>query len=225
LAKILPKKVIVKQEISYLPQWQSRNLMRDFVSGKKLARKDPKWKDSGARTALEYEFWTHHVCGTVCLQMLLESYGIKKKLFDLIKDLKKVAAYKAKKVKLDQNYRTNNSHVAGLFYEQFCNYLESNYPFKAKIVSPMTLDRIFWELSKGNHVIASVHPSIRDYQSASTNQKGGHLVLVVGYDQVKKVVIIHNPSGFILKTQENHEIPYQEFLRFFAGRGIVVEKV
>jgi len=224
-ALISSKKNFFKQSITYSSQWESKKLVEDFVSRKKLARQDPNWKCSGAESKIEYEFWTHHICGTACLKMILDSNGIKKRIFDLVRDLKKIGAYKAKKVKLDRNYQTDVSHVDGLFYKQFCNYVVKNYPFKANVVSPMTLNRIIWEISRENYVIASVHPSIRTYRKSLANNAGGHLVIVNGYDSKKKVLIINNPSGFYPDSQHDCTIPFSDFERFFSGRGMVIKKI
>ena len=41
-------------------------------------------------------------------------------------------------------------------------------------------------------------------------------------DKNKKVIYIHNPSGYYDKSQINHEIPQSDFKRFFSGKGIII---
>ena len=85
-----------------------------------------------------------------------------------------------------------------------------------------TLKRILFETGSENLVIASVDPAIRDKSNTPANVTGGHLVLVTGYDRKKKTITIHNPSGSYKKSQENYEMTFEEFQKFFAGRGIAV---
>lgn len=224
LAIFLPQKSAVKQNITYKSQFASEKEVKAFVTGKKLARLDVKWKSFGALSPLDYEFWVFHICGTACLQMILATHGIEKKIFELARDLKKAGAYVPQKIQLNDQYQTHPEHVAGLFYRQFCDYINRNYPFTANIAQPLTLDRIRWELSNNNYVIASVHKDIREFQTAEKNQGGGHLVVVTGYNKITGTVTIHNPSGFHQHSQQNHQIPVPAFVNFFAGRGVVIRK-
>lgn len=87
----------------------------------------------------------------------------------------------------------------------------------------MILKEIIKAVSEGNFVIASVNPEIRDPQIDS-KYSGRHLVLVFGYDMDAGTLILHNPSGIYGKSQENVEISFSDFNKFFAHRGIVVYK-
>ena len=62
------------------------------------------------------------------------------------------------------------------------------------------------------------------FVNADTNPKtkGGHLVLMLGYDIDKKLFYFHNPSGFKKETQEYASISFSDFKKFFGYKGIIV---
>ena len=91
--------------------------------------------------------------------------------------------------------------------------------------STLSLVGICHLLAQKKLVIASVNPNIRGIPTANSNQIGGHLVLVVGYNSTNQTVTIHNPSGFVSNdSQEFQVISTDEFSNYFAGRGIALEK-
>jgi len=111
---------------------------------------------------------------------------------------------------------------SGLQYKEFCIFAKEKFKLTARPVSILTLNQIKYEISKKNFVIISVHPDIRHPESVPPSQ-GGHLVLVVGYDDQKQGVYIHNPSGYESNnSQSNAFISYKNFHKFFANRGIVI---
>lgn len=46
---------------------------------------------------------------------------------------------------------------------------------------------------------------------------------MVGYDKAKQEFYLHNPSGISQETQEYAAVKFNDFKRFFSGRGIVVQ--
>ena len=106
---------------------------------------------------------------------------------------------------------------------ELCKYVKEKFNLNAKIAKLLTLNRIKDEISRGNFVIISVHPSIRFPDSTAPAKRGGHLVLVVGYDE--KGIYIHNPSGYKSNnSQERAFVKYEQFKKFFANRGIVIKR-
>ncbi|MFH1565667.1 MAG: hypothetical protein ABIB98_00495, partial [bacterium] len=87
----------------------------------------------------------------------------------------------------------------------------------------MSLGRIKREISQGNYVIASVSHKIRNPESNS-KIKGGHLILILGYNLEKGIFVFHNPSGDTTESQVYAEISFPRFKEFFARRGIVIYK-
>jgi len=86
----------------------------------------------------------------------------------------------------------------------------------------MSQKELMHELSQGNYVIAGASPEIRNPHS-KPRVKGGHLVLMLGYDTSKREFYFHNPSGISKETQEYAAISFEDFKKFFSERGIVVE--
>jgi uncharacterized protein YvpB len=216
-----PKRKQIKLPIPYYSQFISRELIRDFLNNTVPIQNDPKWKESGAKTKEEYERWAWNGCGMVCLQMIL-SYKFHKKL-PFVELGKRCLAYHGytihEKAKEKHDYK---NYYDGLFYTQFLTFIQKEYNLNAKIISPMIEKEIITALDANNFVIVSVHPAIRNPESIPDDNRG-HLVLVVGYDINKNIFYLHNPSGLYMTSQEFAEIGFQDFTKFFAQRGIVIE--
>ena len=59
--------------VPYYSQWESPDLVPQFLDGSMASAADPRWAASGARTPAEYGFWAPRVCGLACLRMILSS--------------------------------------------------------------------------------------------------------------------------------------------------------
>ena len=57
--------------VPYFAQFESRELIPEFLSGKRDPADDPLWHLSGASDSHEYAKWCSHICGMACLKMLL----------------------------------------------------------------------------------------------------------------------------------------------------------
>jgi hypothetical protein len=107
-------------------------------------------------------------------------------------------------------------------YREFAEWI-SSYVLKAQVYTKLNIKGIQYALSNGRMVIASVNPNIRGYDTATLNQKGGHLVVVTGYNLKENTITINNPSGFYsTKTQIGHTLSVPNFFKYYAGRGIVI---
>jgi|SRR5215213_8283972 len=112
----------------------------------------------------------------------------------------------------------------GLFYKPYTTFVEQEFGWKARIVQGMSQGELMHELSEGNYIIAGVSPRIREPQS-EPKVKGGHLVLLLGYDKAKHEFYLHNPSGTSQVTREYAAVSFDDFPKFFSGRGIVIQGV
>ena len=112
----------------------------------------------------------------------------------------------------------------GLRYRQFTEFLKGEFGIESRVSGVLLPRDIMKEIAAGNYVIVSVSPQIRD-PKARPRKKGGHLILIKGYDLKKQHFVINNPSGDFNKTQQDFEIRFKDFRRFFAGRGIVIQGV
>ena len=111
---------------------------------------------------------------------------------------------------------------AGLYYKPYLTFVKEELGWNAYVAQGMLLKEIMEELSKGNYIITSVNPKIR-YPDSRPETKGGHLVLLLGYDRVKQELYLHNPSGISKNTQEYAAVSFKDFKKFFSGRGIVIK--
>lgn len=111
--------------------------------------------------------------------------------------------------------------LKGLFYAPFVTFIKKEFRLKGVVVSLLSIEEIIHALDQGNLVSSSVSPLIRDVNLKPVS-KGGHLVLVIGFDQKESFLIFHNPSGDTKASQEAVHIPLSDFERFFAHRGIII---
>ncbi len=208
----LPSRYVL-ENTPYCSQFASAELVGSIVDKEIPAYADPKWQESGASTLEEYEYWAWNLCGMACLKSILDANGfIGKTLVELAKQCSEYGGYKLLADDVD-----------GLFYREFVEFVSQEFGIAGEVVKELSTERIIQELASNNFVIASVHPSIRN-PNAEPPRKGGHLVLVVGYDRSEKdeKLILHDPSGYYGVSQEFAPIFLKDFLKFFAGRGVVL---
>lgn len=203
---------VLIRNVPYYSQWESPKLVRRILEDKISAKNDPSWKSSGARNPTEYELWSKNGCGMACLKMVL-AYKTGKKL-QIVKLGKKCASYGGYKIRWEK--------IDGLYYYPFLKFINKEFGLSGKVLAPMSTKDIVKKIKNNNFVIASVHHSIRN-PSSNPSKKGGHLILVLGFDSERRIFYFHNPSGHLKSTQEYAEISYVDFGKFFANRGIVIE--
>jgi hypothetical protein len=196
----------------YFAQWESRELVEDFLSGRLTACDDPLWAKSGAKTPQEYAEWAGHLCGMACLKMVL-AHRLERTipLFDLARSCEKFGGYQ----------KSPTGEIKGLYYKPFTDFVGTEFGIKAEICVDFPVEKILEVVNERAFFLASVHPSLR-HPSTDTPAKGGHLVLVFPNEKVPGRLMFHNPSGFTKATQENVEIDSQTFDRFYASRGILI---
>lgn len=200
----------MRRHVPYFSQWESRELVGKILAGTIKAEADPSWRTSGALTRSEYAIWSWTGCGMACLKMLLAHQDVLVSLVELGKGCVRYGGY-------DMPLQSSK----GLKYAPFVGFVKDTFDLDAKVVVGLPLSQICLELSRGSYVIASVHPSIRSTPSRP-KQKGGHLVLLLGYDLDKQEFYFHNPSGDSTKSQEYAAVTFKDFRQVFGYQGIIV---
>ncbi len=203
-------------EAPYYSQFMSADLVEKYIHGEVALSTDPLWVQSGADNEDEYERWTWSDCGIACFKMILAAGDKKYASIPLVKLAKKAGEYGVFKIK--------DKKISPLYYAEFCSFVRSEYRLNAKSIPALSFCEIKGAISRGDFVIASVHPNIRNPES-NPPKRGGHLILVVGYDDRSRGFYINNPSGFQSNgSQERVFVPYAQFRKFFAYRGIVIQR-
>lgn len=213
-------KKFLHKGVTYYSQFESKELVGDFLSGLKDVTSDPLWKQSGAKTKEEYSIWSWNGCGMSCLKMILKYKT--KTVWPLVELGKRCLKYDGYRVNEQAKYANDfKNYYDGLFYRPFLQFVTKEFGLNAEVRSPLVIKEIIIELDKGNFVITSVSPAIRDINSERNDR--GHLVLVLGYDLDKKLLYFHNPSGLPGKSQEYVKISFKDFEKFFNHRGIIID--
>ena len=145
-----------------------------------------------------------------CLKMILAHKT--NEIVPLVTLGKQCAKYDGYKLPLENH--------PGLYYKPFVQFIKEKYRLNSRATSALTLADIKNTLSNGGYVIASVTPEIR-FPEKDPAKKGVHLVLLFGYDDIKQVIYLHNPSGF-KNSQEKVAISYGQFKKFFDNKGVII---
>lgn len=188
------------------PESAERSLKKEL-----RAVDDPHWALSGAVSPERYAQWAFTMCGMACTAMALRYFsGDETQPAALAEDALSHGVYK------------EHAEISSMHYKEYATWTGS-HGLKANVYSRLTLGGIRHLLSRGMLVMVSANPNIRGYDTAPCSQKGGHLVLVTGFDRDADTITINNPSGFLsTNTQKGHRVRTKDFKRFFAGRGIAL---
>lgn len=201
--------VAVRHEVPYYAQWESADLVPEFLSGRVKAEDDPLWSRSGAATAEEYAFWSWRTCGVACLRMAMGFWGLEPPpVMTLVREFEDAGAYVRR-----------GDGVDGLIYAPFAARVTERWGLEAESRAELPAEEIPGLLADGKLVMLSVHPSIRT-PSEPPPGRGGHLVLAVGCSTGH--LHLHNPSGLPGRSQRFAEVPWEVLPRFSAGRGVVL---
>ncbi|MGZ9721137.1 C39 family peptidase [Rhizobium miluonense] len=204
----------VAQRVPYFSQWETADMTLAVVAegARSALLKDPLWASSGARDIEEYAHWAANLCGMACLKMVLAARtGKTVPIMDLAMGCRDYGGY----------VEEPDGRIRGLIYAPFIPFVRDRFDLNARVVTGISIAEIADILTQSEFFIASVHHSIR-WPETEPPAKGGHLVLVTAIDG--DMIRFHNPSGHIDATRENVEMPLETFDRFFAGRGIAIDR-
>ena len=200
-------------EVPYFSQWESPELVPDFLSGRLRASADPRWVQSGADSPAEYEFWSWRACGVACLRMLLQWWnGDTPAAMPLVRECRAAGAYVVEGT-------AEQPGVRGLIDRPFCDYLDRRWGLDARVFTDTGIEDVASQLTEDRLAIISVHPGIRR-PAEPPPVRGGHLVLAVGTHPGG--LVIHNPSGLPDASPRFAVGTFDTRSRFFAGRGMPV---
>ncbi len=201
--------LLAASDVPFYSQWESAELVADFIGGSLPSAADPRWAASGASTAAEYGFWAPRVCGLACLRMILAARG--QPVPPMMRLVERALTWRA--------YVRDGDRVIGLIYQPFADWVAAEFGISAEVATGLAADRVADLAATGTPVIASVHHWIRwpDVEPPAT---GGHLVLVTGASG--GYLRLHNPSGLPGSSQRDAVLDVAAFARFFAGRGLII---
>ncbi|KAA1178040.1 hypothetical protein FP026_22845 [Rhizobium tropici] len=204
----------VTQKVPYFSQWETPDMTLAVVAeGAQAALlKDSLWALSGALSVEDYARWAGNLCGMACLKMVLAARtGKTIPIMELAMGCRDYGGY----------IEEPDGRIKGLIYAPFVPFVKARFDMNARVVTGISATDIADILAQSEFLIASVHHSIR-WPETEPPAKGGHLVLVTSIDGDR--IRFHNPSGHIDATRENAEMPLETFQRFFAGRGIAIDR-
>ncbi len=205
----------VQYDVPYVCQFATPASAELSLTKKLAPVDDPHWEKTGAKSPERYAQWAFTMCGMASAAMALGHF----------KNLQVKPAELAEDALRHGVYIETPDDISSMRYVEFAEWIRG-YGLQAEVYSRLSVMGIRYALSRRKLVIVSVNPNIRGYDTAPKSQKGGHLVLVTGYNIDKNTIAINNPSGFVnSNTQIHHTLPMKEFAKYYAGRGIVISNL
>lgn len=201
---------IIHDPVQTYTQYMSPELIDSIAYNGKDPALDPKWRESGARDADEYAYWSRRSCGIACLQMVLAHFQLPvPTLVPLCLEALDEGCY----------VQRSDGGLVGLIYKPFTEFVKQRFGVISHVETMLSRNRLAELASEGALVMASVHREIRRPAHAAP-WRGGHLVLVIGCES-DNTVHFRNPSGDT-DSARNATLPWNKFEPFFAMRGIAV---
>ncbi len=156
----------------------------------------------------EMIYWERKACGAVCIKMIIEYYYNQKVPIGII--VKKGIELNA----YSEKGWTHRGLVA------IANY----YGLSGNSYQNTKLEDIAFNINSNRICIASVIPRLQS--SENETKKGGHLILVIGYEEYafEKYYIIHHPSYDTKYNWNAKRISENELINNFSGNIIVIWK-
>ncbi len=155
------------------------------------------------------ERWARCGCGMACLQMILGARGDDvPALAELGRAAQAYGAYAAEPQRVG---------YGPLIYAGFVEFVAAEHGLAARVVAPLTVDRLIASVSGDEVVLASVSAEIRDLPTGPA-RRGGHLVLVFDASADGGRLRFLDPAG----EPGGVWLERAVFERYFAGRGIAV---
>ena len=204
-------------KISYSAQFASPELIYSYCHEHFDGRQDPRWREFGTEDVEEYCFWCFRSCSIACLKMCIETLARPKQPPSMIELIQQGLAAGGYIIHNEQGELVN----FGWIYQPLVKVGQS-YGIKGQVYKTLSIENICSLLLTGALVIASVSDEIGERNDTPITHKGGHVVLVHGFEwsnQECQTLLLHNSSGRFPELQENAVIPYDRFAAAFAGRG------
>lgn len=209
---LLETKEKVNYNVPYVCQFSIPENAEKSLKNELNTIEDSNWPNTGARSKEEYTKWAFTMCGMACTSMILDFY----------KKIKINPVVLAEDALNSDVYEMEYGTISNMKYKEYLAWI-TKYNLIGKIYTRLSIKGIQYSLSNRDLVIASVNPNIRGFNTVPIDQKGGHLVVVTGYNMRDHTITINNPSGFFnTNTQTAHTLPITNFMKYYAGRGIVV---
>ena len=170
------------------------------------------WNELGFKSREDAKYWQDSSCGVLCLKMATEGFLDKEvdSVSQIIKKGKDLGAY---------------SHDSGWSHQGLVN-LAQQYGLNAYSSETLNEKRLKQLLHQGSLIIISIKWAFEINSSLKEKilfwkKHGGHLALVIGYEEGKGF-FVHHTSISPGYNWAGELIPFRKFKQGFTGRGIIL---
>ena len=146
----------------YFGQWESSELIGQFVRQELKPDKDPNWKDFGAETVAEYAQWARHVCGMACLKMLLPASH--KEAHPTM--------YLMRLANQHGGYIAEGDEIKRPIYATFATMIEEQFGLQAEGTTHIEAQDVSAQLEPYDYFLVSIKPKIVIPKVGHPNKRG-----------------------------------------------------
>lgn len=155
----------------------------------------------------EYQRWIPEICGICCLKMVGDTIGVTSKL-SLYQLTMMAAANGTFKV-------SECGTIQGAFHYPLAELAES-LGMRCRVARTLGIGEITEALAQGMYAILSI-----DTAKVDSSLRGGHLVLVYGYDQPTGSFLLHDCSSVMRPDGCGVNISADTLARISNNKGLV----
>jgi hypothetical protein len=200
--------------IPYYSQFASPELVSEIVNHRLSARDDPRWREFGAETAEQYEYWSWKACGIASFKMAVEALGVERRPM-----MAWIRAGIAAGGFIHEN-GFDRSRPSGWVHRSLAD-LARAHGLAAGCAAPVGLDYLFRCIESRLLAVASVSYELGTLGDITRDR--GHLILIHGCalaDGEVEALLVNNPSGREPQLRRDCWIPAERFAAAFSGRII-----
>lgn len=167
---------------------------------------DPEPWISFGSDRLEYQRWITEICGICCLKMVGDTIGVTNDLS--LYQLTMMAAANGTFIEGEQGI------IQGAFHYPLAELAE-RLGMHCHVMRVLGIGEIAETLAQGMYAILSINAARVD-----SSQRGGHLVLVYGYDEPAGAFLLHDCSSMIRPDGCSVRIPEHELASISNNKGL-----
>ena len=176
-----------------------------YVPKRRLDDVEP-WVIFGS-SQLEYQRWIPEICGICCLKMIGDTIGVTNEL----------SLYELTMMAVANGTFIMSEHgtIQGAFHYPLAELAE-RLGMRCRVMRPLDIDEITKALAQGMYAILSI-----DTARVDSSLRGGHLVLIYGYDEPTDSFLLHDCSSMMQPDGRGVRISMRALAGISNNKGLV----
>jgi hypothetical protein len=176
-----------------------------YVPKRRLDDAEP-WVAFGSGQ-LEYQRWIPEICGICCLKMIGDTIGVTSEL----------SLYELTMMAVANGTFVTSGHgaIQGAFHYPLAELAE-RLGMRCRVMRPLDIAEITKALAQGMYAILSI-----DTARVDNSLRGGHLVLIYGYDEPTGSFLLHDCSSMMQPDGRGVRISLHALADISNNKGLI----